>query len=187
MFLDKRLELKVFGLYSKVAEELDCKVQEVDKVYSWYLDKVYRSLKETDTVQIFLKGMGAFRANPACVSNVLYTRIHKPIHIGNIMVNIPKHHTLSKYKIMEREYIKFYNAYQQAKAKMNVLLELEPYKKPMYYKQKVRLNNFEESRLNKLYESVQRIHEAYRAGNSECGQDSRGVELQSLEKIQFTK
>lgn len=187
MFLEKRLELKVFGLYSKVAEELNCKVQDVDKVYSWYLDKVYRSLKDTNTVQIFLKGMGAFRANPACVSNVLYTRIHKPIQMANVMVSIPKHHTLRKFKIMEKEHIKFHNAYQQAKDKMDVLLELEPYKKPMYYKQKVRLYNFEESHLNKLYESVQRIYEAYRAGDNECRQDSGGTELQSLEKIQFTK
>jgi hypothetical protein len=187
MFLERKLELKVFGLYSKVADDLKCRVQDVDKVYSWYLDQVYKSLKETSTIQIYLKGMGMFRANPACVSNVLYTRIHKPIQIANIMVNIPKHHTLKKFQTMEKEHTKFKLAYEQAKEKMDILLDLDAYNKPMYLKQRIRLYKFEETQLNKLYESVQRIYESYQAGSEECRQDSGGAQLQGLEKIQFTK
>ena len=72
---DLQIELKVFGLYSLAAKELKCTSSEVDEVYSWYLKEIVESLKKTGTKQVYLKGLGRFRANPACIPNILYYNI----------------------------------------------------------------------------------------------------------------
>jgi hypothetical protein len=182
-----QIELKVYGLYSSVAEEVGCRVNDVDKVYTWYTEQINKALRDPKTVQIYLKGMGALRANPACITNAMYSRIARAMHIAGFMVNVPKHHTLRKYEVLNREYLRFEKAYTEGMEKMEILMQLDVYNTPLYEKQRQRLLSFKETHLNKLYESVQRIYESYQKGCAECGQDSGGTQQQSLEAIQFTK
>jgi len=184
---DLQIELKVFGLYSAAAKDIGCNSGDVDAIYSWYIDKIYTSLKNPETKQIYLKGLGTIRANPACLSNILYANIHRYMHITNFMLKIPKYHTYRKYLMMLNYYEQYKKAYEEALIKMDILL-LEPiFDKPMYHKQKKRLLEFKTLKLDKLYESICRLHEASQTRSEERRQDNRGDKQQDLERIQFTK
>jgi hypothetical protein len=70
---------------------------------------------------------------------------------------------------------------------MELLLKEPVFDKPMYHKQKQRLIDFQKDRLDHIYESISRLHEAAQAGSKERGQDNRGDQPQDIKRIQFTK
>lgn len=183
---DLQIELKVFGLYSTAAKELKCTSSEVDEVYSWYLGEIVESLKKTETKQVYLKGLGRFRANPACIPNILYYNIVRYIDMAGFMVKFPKYHTKSRANFMTAIYENYKKQYEDGLEKMDILLNEPIFDKPTYYKQKQRLINFNKDRLEKLYESICRLHEAAEAGSKERGQDNRRNQQQDIERIQFT-
>lgn len=183
---DLQIELKVFGLYSLAAKELKCTSSEVDEVYSWYLGEIVESLKKTETKQVYLKGLGRFRANPACIPNILYYNIVRYRDMAEFMVKFPKYHTRFKSMLMSDVYKNYNKLYQDGVEKMDILLKEPIFDKPMYHKQKQRLLDFRQTRLDQLYESICRLHELAEAGSKERGQDNRGDQQQNIERIQFT-
>lgn len=184
---DLQIELKVFGLYSTAAEQLGRTSAEVEQVYSWYMDYVYEALLKPDTKQIYLKNLGMFRANPACLPNILYYNIVRYRNILEAILKIPKYHTKRKYNQILKVYEQYLKAYEEATHKIDLLLKEELFDKPNYHKQKTRLLDFKLTRLNPIYESICRLHEAVQARSTECGQDSGGAQQQDIERIQFTK
>lgn len=184
---DLQIELKVFGLYSTAAKDLKCTSSEVDEVYSWYLGEIVESLKKTDTKQVYLKGLGRFRANPACIPNILYYNIVRYRDMAQFMVKFPKYHTKGRAGFMLDVYKSYDKLYQDGLEKMEILLKEPIFDKPMYHKQKQRLIDFQQSRLDQLYESICRLHELAEAGSKERGQDNRGDQQQDIERIQFTQ
>jgi len=182
-----QIEIKVFGLYSLVARELKCTNGNVDLVYSWYIDEVYKGLKKPKTKQIYLKGLGALRANPACIPNILYSNVVRLRELTNYMLRIPKYHTIRKYTLMRKMYDNFESVYLQGIDKMELLLKEPIFNKPVHQKQRARLDEFKETRLDKLYESICRLHQVAEARTEKFGQDSRGNQHENLERIQFTK
>lgn len=183
---DLQIELKVFGLYSTAAKELKCTSADVDEVYSWYIGEVVESLKKTETKQVYLKGLGAFRANPACIPNILYYNIVRYREMANFMVKFPKYHTKTRAAFMHQIYDNYKKLYEQGLEKIEILLKEPIFDKPMYYKQKQRLIEFQQKRLDQLYESICRLHELAEAGSKERGQNSGGNQQQDIERIQFT-
>jgi hypothetical protein len=169
-----QIEIKVFGLYSLAARELNCTSGSVDAVYSFYIDEIYRGLKKTETKQIYLKGLGSLRANPACIPNILYSNVVRLRELTAYMLRVPKYHTIRKYTL-------------QGIQKMDMLLELDIFQKPVSQKQRLRLAEFKETRLDKLYESICRLHQVAEARSEKYGQDSGGNQHENLERIQFTK
>ena len=184
---DLQIELKVFGLYSLAAKELKCTSSEVDEVYSWYLKEIVESLKKTGTKQVYLKGLGRFRANPACIPNILYYKIVRYRDMAQFMVKFPKYHTKTRAKFMLEIYNNYKQLYEQGLEKMEILLKEPIFDRPTYYKQKQRLIDFQKTRLDQLYESICRLHELAEAGNQERGQSNRGDQHEDIERIQFTK
>jgi hypothetical protein len=184
---DLQIELKVFGLYSTAARELGCNSADVDEVYSWYLGEIVSSLKKTETKQIFLKGLGSIKANPACIPNILYYNVVRHREMAQFMVKFPKYHTKTRANFMLEIYNNYKKLYEQGLEKMEILLKEPIFDKPMYHKQKKRLLDFQQTRLDQLYESICRLHELAEAGSKERGQDSRGNQQQDIERIQFTK
>lgn len=182
-----QIELKVFGLYSTAAKELKCSSSEVDEVYSWYLGEIIDALKKTETKQVYLKGLGRFRANPACIPNILYFNIVRYREMADFMVRFPKYHTRGRTIMMDTIYHNYKKLYEDGLEKMDILLKEPIFDKPTYYKQKQRLINFKKDRLNQLYESICRLHELTEAGGQECGQNNGGGQHQDIESIQFTK
>jgi hypothetical protein len=184
---DLQIELKVFGLYSTAAKELGCTSAEVDEVYSWYIGEIVGALKKTETKQIYLRGLGMFRANPACIPNILYYNIVRHRDMAEFMVKFPKYHTKTRAGFMLEIYNSYKKLYEQGLEKMEILLKEPIFDKPMYYKQRQRLIDFQQNRLDQLYESICRLHELAEAGSKERGQDNRGNQHQDIERIQFTK
>jgi hypothetical protein len=184
---DLQIELKVFGLYSLAAKELKCTSGEVDEVYSWYIDEIVDALKKVETKQVYLKGMGVFRSNPACLPNILYYNIVKYREFVDHMLKFPKYHTARKVIIITGIYEQYKQLYEDALVKMELLLKEPVFDKPMYHKQKQRLIDFQKDRLDHIYESISRLHEAAQAGSKERGQDNRGDQPQDIKRIQFTK
>lgn len=184
---DQLIELKVFGLYSLAAKELDCLIGEVDEVYSWYIDEIVESLKKVETKQVYLKGLGMFRSNPACLPNILYYNIVKYRDMVEHMVRFPKYHTTRKVGIMTTIYENYKKVYEDALVKMDILLREPKFDKPTYHKQKQRLIDFKTKRLDYIYESICRLHEAAQAGSKERRQDSGGDKSQDIKRIQFTR
>jgi hypothetical protein len=182
-----QIEIKVFGLYSLAARELNCTSGSVDAVYSFYIDEIYRGLKKTETKQIYLKGLGSLRANPACIPNILYSNVVRLRELTAYMLRVPKYHTIRKYTLMKKMYDNFESVYQQGIQKMDMLLELDIFQKPVSQKQRLRLAEFKETRLDKLYESICRLHQVAEARSEKYGQDSGGNQHENLERIQFTK
>ena len=184
---DLQIELKVFGLYSTAAKELKCTSSEVDEVYSWYLGEIVDSLKKTETKQVYLKGLGRFRANPACIPNILYFNIVRYREMADFMVRFPKYHTKGRTIMMTNIYENYKKLYESGLEKMDILLNEPIFDKPTYHKQKQRLIDFKKDRLIQLYESICRLHELAEAGSKERGQDNRGDQQQDIERIQFTQ
>ena len=184
---DLQIELKVFGLYSIAAKELKCTSADVDEIYSWYIGEIASSLKKTETKQIFLKGLGAIKANPACIPNILYYNVVRHREMAEFMVKFPKYHTKTRAAFMLEIYNNYKRLYEQGLEKMEILLKEPIFDKPMYYKQKQRLIDFQQTRLDQLYESICRLHELAEAGSKERGQNSRGDQQQDIERIQFTQ
>jgi hypothetical protein len=184
---DLQIELKVFGLYSTAANELKCTSSEVDEVYSWYLKEIVDSLKKTETKQVYLKGLGKFRANPACIPNIFYFNIVRYREMAQHMVIFPKYHTRTRARFMLETYNKYKALYEQGLQKMEILLKEPIFDKPTYYKQQQRLIDFQKLRLDQLYESISRLHELAEARSQECRQDNRGDKHEDIERIQFTK
>ena len=184
---DLQIELKVFGLYSTVARELECKSADVDEVYSWYIAEIVDSLKKTETKQVYLKGLGMFRANPACIPNILYYNIVRYREMAQFMVKFPKYHTKTRARFMNDIYDNYKKLYEQGLEKIEILLKEPIFDKPMYYKQRQRLIDFQQTRLDQLYESICRLHELAETGSKERGQDSGRHQQQDIERIQFTK
>jgi hypothetical protein len=83
-------------------------------------------------------------------------------------------------------YENYKKLYEEGLKKMDILINEPIFDKPMYHKQRQRLVNFNQDRLEKLYESICRLHEAAEAGSKERGQDNRGDQQQDIERIQFT-
>jgi len=187
MTINFQIELKVFGLYSLAAKELKCTSAEVDEVYSWYLDEIVTLLKKTETKQIYLKGLGYLRANPACIPNILYFNIVRYRDMVDFMLRFPKYHTLKKVAMMTEIYEEYKRIYEDGLEKIDILLKEPIFDKPTYYKQRKRLLEFKTTRLDKLYESICRLHEAAKAGSKERGQDNRGNQQQDIKRIQFTE
>lgn len=183
---DLQIELKVFGLYSTAAKELKCTSSEVDEVYSWYLGEIINSLNKTETKQVYLKGLGRFRANPACIPNILYFNVVRYREMANFMLKFPKYHTKSRAVFMGNIYDNYKKLYEDGLTKMDILLNEPIFDKPIYYKQKQRLIDFKKLRLEQLYESICRLHELAEVGSKERGQDNRGNQQQDIERIQFT-
>jgi hypothetical protein len=182
-----QIELKVFGLYTTAAEKVGKTSAEVEEVYSWYMDYLYKSLLKPDTKQIYLKNLGMFRANPACLPNILYYNIVRYRNILEAILKIPKYHTKRKYNQILKTYEQYLTAYEEAVHKMDILLKEELFDKPSYHKQKKRLEEFKTTRLDPIYESICRLHEAVEARDKECRQGDRGHQQQDIKRIQFTK
>ncbi len=149
-----KIELKVFGLYSLAAKELKCTSAEVDEVYSWYIDEILKTLMKNETKQVYLKGLGMLRANPACIPNIVYRNTMRYHYLAEAMIRFPKYHTHKKVELLMGLYNKYLKVYEDGLIKLETLLEEPIFNKPMYHKQKERLLTFKTTQLDKLYESI---------------------------------
>jgi hypothetical protein len=107
--------------------------------------------------------------------------------MAEFMVKFPKYHTKTRAGFMLEIYNSYKKLYEQGLEKMEILLKEPIFDKPMYYKQKQRLIDFQQNRLDQLYESICRLHQVAEARSEKYGQDSGGNQHENLERIQFTK
>jgi hypothetical protein len=103
------------------------------------------------------------------------------------MVKFPKYHTKTRARFMNDIYDNYKKLYEEGLEKIEILLKEPIFDKPMYYKQRQRLIDFQQTRLDQLYESICKLHELAEAGSKERGQDSGRHQQQDIERIQFTK
>jgi hypothetical protein len=69
----RKPELKVYSFYSKVAEELDINIADVDKIYSDYINQLIETLPATN--KITMVNFGEFKVNPRKLRSTFFKRI----------------------------------------------------------------------------------------------------------------
>ena len=56
----KEIEYRSYGLYSEVAKESGHTINDIEKVYNWYLNKTLEAMILKPTLKVYLKNLGRF-------------------------------------------------------------------------------------------------------------------------------
>lgn len=168
--MNSDFEYKSYGLYSEVARIIGCSSEDVDAVYTWYVNTNLNEMINSDKVQVFLKGIGTIKIDfgrgliylkgyiTALESYTnFYTEQRRPSYLR--LSYLKNRYTILKQTIdsMKQRIVKYRNigAIKEA-GYMNKLTRLEQL----------------ENRLNTIYESIQRIPEYQQKRTAECGQST---------------
>ena len=174
----KDLEFKSYGLYSEVARKLGCSSEEVDTVYSWYINTTLNQMIHEDNIQVFFKGLGTIKIDfgrgliflkgyLANLNNQVnaYIENKRPSYLRLSYLEARHRILRDTIETMKRRIVKYKN--------------IGAIKEAGFMNKYTRLEQLE-NQLNQLYESIQRIPEYEQKRTAECGQSApRGDEQSS--------
>lgn len=168
MIKHKEIEYRSYGLYSEVAKEMKCTVDQVATVYDWYLNHVLSDVNTKDTVQVHLKGLGKFRFHPGNGMRYLQgyvQQIEKDLyHIEKYNAAINERYIRKNY--VKQRYAKLSEAVRSYEVRLEKVYAANLISDAMYQKQFTKLTNLKQ-KLTDLYEPLQRICKYESTGTQE--------------------
>ena len=176
------LEYKSYGLYSEVARKIGCSLDDVDAVYSWYLNTTLNDMLTGDNVQVFLKGLGTIKIDFGRgliylkgYLNQLNNRVHAYIE-DNRPSYLKLSFLLNRHRMLKE-------TIESMKKRIVKYKEIGAIKEAGYMNKLTRLEQLE-NQLQIIYESIQRIPEYEQKRTAECRQGAPRSNEQSSELFQ---
>jgi hypothetical protein len=171
---ETKVEFKSYGLYSDAAETLKKEglhitVDQVEKIYNWYVKNIIASITEGESLQANLKNLGKIKFHYKKGMSTLNNQLEKLIGLLEYFDKInqknlePEDLEKRKYRIylvLKKNYNKLLETSEAYFLKLEKIKANQGISEKQYEFQKERYNKLS-TKLKELYEPVQRIFTAY--------------------------
>ena len=179
--MNSDFEYKSYGLYSEVARMIGCSSEDVDAVYSWYVNNNLNEMIHSDKVQVFLKGIGTIKIDFG--RGLIYLKGY--ITALNAYTNFYTENKRPSYlrlSYLEKRAQLLQATIESMKRRIVKFREIGAIKEAGFMNKLTRLEQLE-NQLKTIYESIQRIPEYQQKRTAECGQGSSRSNQQSSEHL----
>lgn len=173
----EKIEFKSYGLYSEAAklaqlEGHNVTVDQVDKIYTWYIKNVIEELCSNDSLQAHLKGLGKIKFNAKRAISGLNHQVEKLKTLVNYYIQLED--KLNKgedvsiklkrvYLVIKGRHNKIIQAVESYGPRLEKIYQKDSIREDQYFFHKERYIKVKET-LNQLYEPIQRILRANQEG-----------------------
>jgi len=177
----KDIEYRSYGLYSEVAKDTDYTINQVETVYSWYLNKTIEDMIAGNSLKVYLKNLGRFEVDFGY--GLRYMRGHvtgltealDDYLKGNDRGWITPAWFVSRYEFLN-------NALVSLRYRLDKIKSQNGMRDLVYVNKEAKLTHIENN-LKKLYEPIQRIPEHELKRTPEHRQGTGGDEYESSEGL----
>ena len=176
---NKDFEFKSFALYSEVAQSVGCTANQVDAVYSWYMNSTLDKILKEDNVQVFLKGLGTIKIDFG--RGLIYLKGYLTTLSKHVNWYLEKDRaSYLRLSYLESRHKILRDTIETMKRRIVKYKEIGAIKEAGFMNKLTRLEQLE-NQLNTIYESIQRIPEYEQKRAAECGQSASRSDEQSSE------
>jgi hypothetical protein len=176
------VEYRCYGLYSEVSKATGYTSEQIDTVYSWYINKTIASAIEKPSCQIYFKNLGMLQLNLSTALNTLNKNTFSlEESLEEYLDGNRKEYVTESF--LNKRVKGLIRATNSLKERVNFVREKEVINETRYMNVTTRIEKVE-SKLNQLYESIQRIPEYEQKRTAECRQSASRSNEQNSELFQ---
>jgi hypothetical protein len=160
---------KSHGFFSPIAKKTNYSIEDINTIYTWYVNNTLSELAEKPACQVFMKGLGILKFDAGLALRNLtgyITGLQK--NVAEMTDENSKSHV--KYSYITKRHALLSDAVLEFQSRLTKLKK-EGFYNETYYINKLARSEKLQIELNQIYESIQRIPEDQRKRTSERGQD----------------